>query len=381
MPFPGPAAILPCLGAALVIYSPRNRAALSPVFSSHRGHSSFVGLISYSLYLWHWPVLCFRNSILISANRQASRACCLIASFFRPGDYFVALCGAAGSQQASSNSQAYRFGGRRLAMALLACSATVTASQRRWFAATSAARAAALSWPSRMITRHELRIVYIFRTAKDVRDHKDMPYRRQINAQPSFLLWGDSHADAILPAVSKLPRAPAAPGYSPVARSCPPLLGRDDTDAGLSRFQSECGCRARTQFQNIREVITRSTLGEICGRISLTATNRPATSRCSTISARAMETVDNHAVFERGLARTLKANFNICTRRLLLSPPFRKSAGRCLPYLRAGALASRIQVPWRLSRGRLSGPQKFVLAAFVQRRETGTASTILLSCI
>jgi len=57
-PFPGMAALLPCGGAALLIYANSLRLtwvgrvlATRPVV--------FVGLISYSLYLWHWPILAF----------------------------------------------------------------------------------------------------------------------------------------------------------------------------------------------------------------------------------------------------------------------------------------------------------------------------------
>ncbi len=55
-PFPGAAAAPACLGAALVIWSGLGRRTfvaaglgLAPV--------RFIGLISYSLYLWHWPVI------------------------------------------------------------------------------------------------------------------------------------------------------------------------------------------------------------------------------------------------------------------------------------------------------------------------------------
>jgi peptidoglycan/LPS O-acetylase OafA/YrhL len=55
-PFPGAAALLPCAGAALLIAagvtgpSLVGRLLSTPPFV-------FVGLISYSLYLWHWPLL------------------------------------------------------------------------------------------------------------------------------------------------------------------------------------------------------------------------------------------------------------------------------------------------------------------------------------
>jgi len=66
MPFPGAAALLPCLGAAAIIYSGA---------ATHSDKTSwvnrllatrtlvFIGLISYSLYLWHWPVLVLVRSM------------------------------------------------------------------------------------------------------------------------------------------------------------------------------------------------------------------------------------------------------------------------------------------------------------------------------
>ena len=58
MAFPGAAALVPCLGAALLIYFGRDGSnpmvrllGLAP--------SVLVGKISYSLYLWHWPLIVF----------------------------------------------------------------------------------------------------------------------------------------------------------------------------------------------------------------------------------------------------------------------------------------------------------------------------------
>jgi peptidoglycan/LPS O-acetylase OafA/YrhL len=60
-PFPGAAALLPVVGAAALIHAgPRSIAgrvlSVRPM--------TFVGLISYSLYLWHWPLL-----VLFKADR------------------------------------------------------------------------------------------------------------------------------------------------------------------------------------------------------------------------------------------------------------------------------------------------------------------------
>jgi peptidoglycan/LPS O-acetylase OafA/YrhL len=57
--FPGFAALLPCLGTGLIIYSTQcsGRSIVSNWLSSRILVG--VGMISYSLYLWHWPLITF----------------------------------------------------------------------------------------------------------------------------------------------------------------------------------------------------------------------------------------------------------------------------------------------------------------------------------
>jgi peptidoglycan/LPS O-acetylase OafA/YrhL len=56
MPFPGAAALVPCLGAALIIHSGAQSQTLTAKLLA-LWPARFIGLISYSLYLWHWPVI------------------------------------------------------------------------------------------------------------------------------------------------------------------------------------------------------------------------------------------------------------------------------------------------------------------------------------
>ena len=60
-PFPGVAALLPCIGSALVIHGgTAHRTLVGRLLSTPPAR--FIGLISYSLYLWHWPVIVFYRS-------------------------------------------------------------------------------------------------------------------------------------------------------------------------------------------------------------------------------------------------------------------------------------------------------------------------------
>jgi peptidoglycan/LPS O-acetylase OafA/YrhL len=54
-PFPGAAALLPCIGAMLIIAAGQYGSSAVGWLLSLRP-VVFVGLISYSLYLWHWPL-------------------------------------------------------------------------------------------------------------------------------------------------------------------------------------------------------------------------------------------------------------------------------------------------------------------------------------
>lgn len=57
LPFPGVNSLFPCIGAALLIYA---CSAEDPVSAILRARPLvFIGLISYSLYLWHWPIFAF----------------------------------------------------------------------------------------------------------------------------------------------------------------------------------------------------------------------------------------------------------------------------------------------------------------------------------
>ena len=61
--FPGPTALIPCLATAAVIYANTQHRTAAYRLLAWRPLVG-VGLISYSLYLWHWPILSFSHYVL-----------------------------------------------------------------------------------------------------------------------------------------------------------------------------------------------------------------------------------------------------------------------------------------------------------------------------
>lgn len=67
-PFPGEYALAPVLGAGLILYSGYSRSPTLITRLLSLRALVFVGLISYSLFLWHWPLLVFLRSTVWSVN-------------------------------------------------------------------------------------------------------------------------------------------------------------------------------------------------------------------------------------------------------------------------------------------------------------------------
>jgi hypothetical protein len=75
-PFPGLAALPPCLGTALIIAAGESGKNVVGRLLSLRP-VVFIGLISYSLYLWHWPLIVFHKfgfTVLDGLDRHQSQA-------------------------------------------------------------------------------------------------------------------------------------------------------------------------------------------------------------------------------------------------------------------------------------------------------------------
>ena len=220
--YPGMNALYPTLGAALVIYAGASDTGWVGGWLRQRG-IVFFGLISYSLYLWHWPLIVFTKYVAIRELSPLETAAVLAASFaaavlswrfveqpFRHRQYLPRPAGmfaAAGAATAAF-----------LAVGLVGLPNGVD----------HAAPGAAVA-PAAMQNADRDRCIGGVgnsgaRTAADVLA-RDLCRLGDPVAQPSFVLWGDSHAEALRAGVDAAARARGVAGYFAGNLGCPPAVG------------------------------------------------------------------------------------------------------------------------------------------------------------
>jgi len=82
-PFPGSAALLPVLGAALVVLSGPAAGSKGPVLLLGVKPMRRIGDWSYSLYLWHWPPLVF-TAVVLERDLGVRAGLLVVAASFIP---------------------------------------------------------------------------------------------------------------------------------------------------------------------------------------------------------------------------------------------------------------------------------------------------------
>lgn len=77
-PVPGVASLIPCIGALFIIISGRDSRLAAVLLGNP--FCQFIGKISYSVYLWHWPIIIFEPYIVSDLSPWARVALVLVLS-------------------------------------------------------------------------------------------------------------------------------------------------------------------------------------------------------------------------------------------------------------------------------------------------------------
>jgi len=218
-PFPGLNALIPCLGAALLIAAGSQERSLSRALLGF-GPIRFIGKISYSLYLIHWPIFSFAHIALDGEPALGQRLTIIAAS--------VALASLSyWYVETPARRSTYRF--PALARAAVAAAALFAlcgglydaANGLPWRAPKSVQIAYAAKFPG--YREHDL--ADCRSDPKPELVHRPCPIGAPAtDFQYDFVIWGDSHARHFASAFSDQAKARGLSGLVIWEVRCPPLL-------------------------------------------------------------------------------------------------------------------------------------------------------------
>jgi peptidoglycan/LPS O-acetylase OafA/YrhL len=211
-PFPGEYALLPCIGAACVIYAgPQTivgRAlSLRPVV--------FIGLISYSLYLWHWPLLIFARYVVLRDLLVCEKLALILIS------------GMVATLSWAYVEKPFRTLGKIASRFLL----PLAGSGIGIFVIASIAGEFSRGLPQRFdrafrsLVEATVRMPDQCQTPHAVGPHRFCRIGAPEITPATFVMWGDSHAGTLLPAFMDIVQRERLSGYTAGRGNCAPLTG------------------------------------------------------------------------------------------------------------------------------------------------------------
>jgi peptidoglycan/LPS O-acetylase OafA/YrhL len=199
-PFPGLAAVPPCLGAALIIAAGSTGRHLVGRVLSFRP-IVFIGLISYSLYLWHWPIIVFRlyGFTLVSGLSKHLTQAVMFALSLAVATLswrFVEVPFRTGAWR-PSRARVFAFAAAAMTTIVFLCSGVIASHGAAWRFSPRTRRIAAYANNDQYDTLTQYRNGTCFITSGRLRDYsidKCLPDRPAVQ---TLLLLGDSHAAAM----------------------------------------------------------------------------------------------------------------------------------------------------------------------------------------
>ncbi len=225
--FPGVAAVPPVVAAALLILvNTEQETCVGRALSSEIAVG--IGLISYGLYLFHWPFLVFAEYFLGRALHPIEAALAIAAAFA------LAVLSYKYIETPIRQRTAPALIGRRNLFGFSAAGLVLMAGIGLIGASTNGLPqrfdGQILKYASGADDRYEGGKGCIDLSPDRVSGKTMCKIGNTAKAQPDFLLWGDSHANALVPAVAALAAEHKMLGWQATYDGCAPLFGLDRLD-------------------------------------------------------------------------------------------------------------------------------------------------------
>lgn len=248
--FPGWWALLPVLGAALLIIA-GPQACINRLLA-HRA-LVYVGLVSYPLYLWHWPLLVFSKNIVTPHTRLLKIGMVLLSVLLAILTY----------HGVEKPARAYRLrsGARRITTGLITAMLLLAAlGGLVWYAQGIPARfpaavrsIAAFHYPAQLDRewrRYRKNTCFFDQAARVPVDYhaECVDAARPQDTRPLLVLWGDSHAaqyyDSLHAVQQSIPFCVAQ-----FTGGCLPILGFDIAGSANCRAHNDMIAQKIAQLQ------------------------------------------------------------------------------------------------------------------------------------
>ncbi len=291
--FPGIAALLPTLGAAAIIVANENHPTRTGVLLSYSA-LVWIGLISYSLYLWHWPLFVFTNlASPVPLSKFGMAALSLVAVVIAWFSYRFIETPFRKKTLIQKRSMVFLFG--FAALTLVAFSGflierSVFVNDRIPPAAKNILLASQENVPWGAECFQEPGDGLQYGGLCRIGDPKTA-------VMPTFVVWGDSHADALVPLFELLGLTYHAQGVVFDGADCVPINGVHQTPPAAGCEEENAFALQYIKDKNIRNIflVARWSYYVTGGQRGL------LTARITDSNSPSMSSAEAALVFERNL--------------------------------------------------------------------------------
>ncbi len=213
-PFPGISALLPSLGTALIILA--GQGSENPIVNKILASRPFVflGLRSYSLYLWHWPLLVFATYTKPTPLTHCETAFLILAALCLAIVTYKYVELPCRKKLIFANDRVFLGMILLLSLCMIAFSAIIITykgipNRFQGIEILEKNKQAATAYCADIVP-------------KDFLSKKCMLGSNSQN--DAFIIWGDSHASAVAPAIDFAAKKHGKAGYLSANSGCPPLV-------------------------------------------------------------------------------------------------------------------------------------------------------------
>jgi peptidoglycan/LPS O-acetylase OafA/YrhL len=324
-PFPSLWTLVPCIGAVLVIWAGGSGDNAASRLLSWTP-LVFVGLISYSLYLWHWPIFVFAG-LMTEDGITTVQSLALIALSFVVSTASWRLIEKPYRQtspEGETSPKAYLVGGMgaMAAMAAVGIAMNVTAGLPGRLDADS------------FRFYNASNSVNPLQSTCDALDATPRPAEPCTVPKPGsnldILVWGDSHADSLFPAFQLLAERNGWTARQATKSGCPPVLGAERFTVGETKRYQNCGAYNQAMLEVVKR--ERPKLVVLVGRWSqYTTGNERRRSFLVDSESKEINKAASEQVLNRSLLRTVQSIESLGMQVLLVgqAPEFEGDPNMC----------------------------------------------------